>query len=195
MPRLVVLNHVSLDGVMQAPASPDEDRRGGFGHGGWAARNADAVMGEVLGRRSGADSALVIGRRTYEDLGAYWPHAPADNPYTEVINRRRKWVVSTTLREPLEWQNSRLLQGDAADAVARLKREQGPDLTILGSGELVRSLLPHGLIDAVVLMIHPIVLGTGVRLFERDGAFAAFRLADSIATTTGVIIATYESKV
>jgi dihydrofolate reductase len=190
MSMVRVINHLSLDGVMQAPGRPDEDERGGFAHGGWAAANTDEVMGRVMGEGMSREGAILLGRRTYEDFASYWPRQE-DNPYTETLNRRRKYVASTTLREPLEWSNSTLLEGDAAEAVARLKEDGDEDLAVHGSGELVRSLMRHGLIDEFLLMIHPLVLGTGRRMFADDGSFAALRLVDSVTTTTGVLIATY----
>jgi dihydrofolate reductase len=199
MARIVVNNHITLDGVMQAPARPDEDRRGGFAHGGWAAANADEVMGRVMGERMGGGGAsegggILLGRRTYQDMASVWPHMPDDNPYTAVINARRKYVVSSTLRAPLEWNNSVLLEGDPADSVAALKAEAGADLVILGSGELVRALMRAGLVDELVLCIHPLVVGPGVRLFTDDGAFAALELVESTTTTTGVVIARYRPR-
>jgi dihydrofolate reductase len=188
MGRLVVVNHVTLDGVMQAPARPDEDRRGGFDRGGWGAANVDAVMGEAMGARMTGDGELLLGRRTYEDMASVWPHRPADDPYAAVINARRKHVASRTLREPLEW-NATLLDGDVAAAVAGLRERT--DLAILGSGELIQSLMPHGLIDEYLLLIHPLVFGTGRRMFPDGGAPAALRLVDTVTTGTGVIIATY----
>jgi dihydrofolate reductase len=192
MSRVVVTNHLTLDGVMQAPAAPDEDPRGGFAHGGWATPDNDAVMGRVLGEGIAEGGSLLLGRRTYEHFASVWPHQPADNPFTEVINSRQKYVASTTLDGPLSWRNSTLLKGDAADAVARLKEQPGKDLVILGSGELIQSLMRRNLIDTYVLMIHPRVLGSGRRLFTDPGASAALRLVDSQTTTTGVVIATYE---
>jgi dihydrofolate reductase len=187
--RVVVVENVTLDGVMQAPARPDEDERDGFAHGGWAIPYNDAVMGEKMGERMARGGALLLGRRTYEDFFAVWPKR-TDNPYTEVLNRSQKYVASTTLSEPLPWENSTLLAGDAADAVARMRDEPGPDLGVLGSGALVRSLAARGLVDEYALLIHPLVLGTGRRLFG-DGPPAPLRLADAVTTTTGVIIATY----
>jgi dihydrofolate reductase len=187
--RVVVVENVTLDGVMQAPARPDEDPRDGFAHGGWAVGYGDAVMAEQMGRRMARDGAILLGRRTYEDFFAVWPKR-TDNPYTEVLNRTRKYVASTTLTEPLPWENSTLLDGDAADAVARLRDDEEGDLAVLGSGALVGTLAARGLVDEYLLSIHPLVLGTGRRLF--DGAPPApLRLADSVTTTTGVIIATY----
>ncbi|HYN16766.1 MAG TPA: dihydrofolate reductase family protein, partial [Actinomycetes bacterium] len=133
---------------------------------------------------------LLLGRRTYEDFFSFWPHQ-TDSPFTEVLDSTRKYVASTTLREPLPWRNSELLAGDAADAVAALKERPGDDLTVLGSGELVRSLMRRDLIDEYVLLIHPLVLGSGRRMFP-EGVQAALRLADSVTTTTGVLIATYQ---
>jgi dihydrofolate reductase len=190
--RVVVINHLTLDGVMQGPGRPDEDMRGGFEHGGWAQPYGDPVMGTVMGERMATSGALLLGRRTYEDLAAFWPNQPEPNPYTAVLNDARKYVASTTLEEPLPWTNSTLLEGDAAEAVVRLKEEPGKDLVVLGSGELVRSLLRRDLVDEYVLSIHPLVLGSGRRLFTDGGAFAALRLVDAKPTTTGVVIATYE---
>ena len=173
MRSITVLNHLSLDGVMQAPGRPEEDTRGGFDHGGWAAPDNDPVMGELMGSlMSQARGSLLLGRRTYEDFAAYWP-AQTDNPFTPVLEATEKLVVSRTLREPLPWKNSRLLSGDGAALVAELKEQPGGDLMIMGSGELVKSLLPHGLIDRLMLMIHPIVLGRGERMFADEGALRA----------------------
>jgi dihydrofolate reductase len=191
MSRLVVVNFLTLDGVMQAPGHADEDRRGGFEHGGWQGRYGDQVMGEYMGRgvAAAAGGSMLFGRRTYEKMAAVWPHAPADNPFTDVMNNRRKYVCSTTLDEPLEWNSSNLLKGDAAESVAKLKARDEGDIVILGSGELIRSLMPHGLIDEYVLPIHPVVMGTGIRMF--DGVYAELELVESIQTTTGVIITRY----
>jgi dihydrofolate reductase len=191
MRKITVIDHVSLDGVMQAPARPDEDRRDGFEHGGWAVPYGDAVMTEFMAKGMAADGALLFGRRTYEDFAAVWPQRKG-NPISTLLDKRQKYVASTTLREPLAWVNSTLLEGDAAQAVARLKEEPGDDLAVLGSGELVQSLVRHGLVDAYVLTIHPLLLGSGRRLFPDDGPRTALRLVESKTTTTGVIIAVYE---
>ena len=191
MSKVVVFTSVTLDGVMQAPGRPDEDTRGGFTRGGWAVPYSDQVMAKVAAEGMASGGALLLGRRTYEDFYGFWPHQP-DNPYTEALNNSLKYVASTTLAEPLPWRNSRLLQGDAADAVARLKEEPGKDLTVLGSGELARSLIGRGLVDRYSLLIHPLALGSGRRLFGDDGLRAPLRLVESVTTTTGVIIATYE---
>lgn len=189
MATVTVFTSLTLDGVMQAPGRPDEDTRDGFAHGGWAVPYMDEVMGRFAAQGMGGRGSLLLGRRTYEDFHSFWPHQ-TDNPFTEVLDNTRKYVASTTLREPLPWRNSTLLQGDAADAVARLREQPGDDLTVLGSGELVRSLMRRDLVDEYVLQIHPLVLGAGRRLFP-EGVHAALRLVDSVTTTTGVIIATY----
>ena len=192
MTRVVTFTSVTLDGVMQAPGRPDEDRRGGFEHGGWAAPYSDPVMAEVAAEGMAQRGALLFGRRTYEDFAAVWPTMPQPNPFTDVLNNTQKYVASRTLKEPLPWQNSTLLPGDAADAVAELRKQEGAVLTILGSGELIRSLMRRGLIDRYVLLIHPLVLGSGRRLFPDGGALARLRLVDVKPTSTGVLIATYE---
>jgi dihydrofolate reductase len=186
--KVVVFTNLTLDGVMQAPGRPDEDRRGGFEHGGWA--TPYAAMAQA-GNSMANTSALLLGRRTYEDFYTVWPNR-TDNPYTEVLNNIQKYVASTTLSEPLSWSNSTLLKGDAAEAVAKLKEEPGKDLLVMGSGELVQSLMRHNLVDEYVLLIHPLVLGSGRRLFTDGGAFAALRLVDTKTTTTGVVIAIYQ---
>src|SRR5436305_9183688 len=188
MSKVVVFMNLTLDGVMQAPARPDEDRRSGFEHGGWAKPYATMEAAE---KSMGYSGALLLGRRTYEDFYAVWPNR-TDNPFTAVLNNTQKYVASTTLSEPLAWSNSTLLAGDAAEAVARLKEEPGKDLVVLGSGELVQSLMRRALVDEYVLLIHPLFLGSGRRLFPDGGAFAALRLVDTRTTTTGVLIATYQ---
>jgi dihydrofolate reductase len=190
--KVVVTNHLTLDGVMQAPGHPDEDRRGGFEHGGWQPAYADSVMASAMADGIAKGGALLFGRRTYEQFAAVWPTQPEDNPDAAVLNSRQKYVASTTLEEPLSWTNSTVLKGDAAQAVASLKGQPGKDLVVLGSGELVQSLMRRNLVDQYVLTIHPLVLGSGRRLFAEGGEFAALRLVDTKATTTGVIIASYE---
>jgi dihydrofolate reductase len=189
--RLIAFINLTLDGVMQAPGRADEDVRGGFTHGGWAIPYADAVMGRVAGESMGTTGAIVLGRRTFEDFYSVWP-SRKDNPFTEVLNNTLKYVASTTLKEPLPWMNSKLLEGDAAEAVAKLKQEPGKDMVVLGSGVLVESLMRSNLIDEYVLQIHPLVLGSGRRLFSEAGSAAPLRLVDSKMTTKGVVIATYQ---
>jgi dihydrofolate reductase len=190
MSKVVVLNHLTLDGVMQAPGRPDEDRRDGFAHGGWARPRGDSV-GEAFGG-IGEVGGLLFGRRTYEDFFSFWPNQ-TDNPFTEVLNTTQKYVASTTLQEPLPWSNSTLLKDDAADAVARLKQQLDKDLLIMGSGELVHSLIRRNLVDEYVLLIHPLFLGTGRRLFREGSPTTALRLVDTKTTATGVVIATYRA--
>jgi dihydrofolate reductase len=191
MSEIVVINHVTLDGVMQAPGLPDEDIRGGFEHGGWAAPNTDEVMLGVLGKGMAHGGPLLLGRRTYEQFYDFWPKQ-TDNPFTEVLNKAQKYVASTTLSEPLPWSNSTLLKGDAGEAVARLKDESEERIGVLGSGDLIQTLREHDLVDEYLLMVHPLVLGTGRRLFEDGGPYRPLRLADSVVTTKGVVIATYQ---
>lgn len=191
MRKLVVVENLTLDGVMQAPGGPDEDTRGGFQHGGWAMSYQDDVMGREMGKGMGR-TELLFGRRTYEQFASYWPNQTEPNPFTEVLNNTSKYVASTTLTEPLPWVNSTLLVGDAAEAVANLKEQPGQDLVVLGSGELVRSLMEHRLVDELQLLIHPLVLGSGRRLFADGSPFTELRLYGSVTTTTGVVIATYQ---
>jgi dihydrofolate reductase len=192
MSRLVVNENLSLDGVMQAPAGPDEDPRGGFERGGWAAPYFDQVMADVAAEGMAKDGAILFGRRTFEQFASFWPTQPDDNPFAAVLNNRQKYVASRTLEEPLSWRNSTLLEGDAMEAVAKLKQQPDNDLVVLGSGELVQSLMRANLVDEYVLLIFPLVLGSGRRLFTDGGASAALRLVDSKTTTTGVVIATYQ---
>ncbi len=187
MSKVVVFNNLTLDGVMQAPGWPDEDRRGGFEYGGWATPYASMEAADESLAHTGA---LLTGRRTYEDFYTVWPNH-TDNPFTEVLNNTQKYVASTTLQEPLPWVNSTLLKGDAAEAVARLKQEPGKDLVILGSGELIQSLMRRNLVDKYVLLIHPLILGSGRHLFTDGGSFAALRLLNTKTTSTGVLIVTY----
>ena len=191
MSRLVVNTNLTLDGVMQSPADPDEDRRDGFEHGGWAPPYFDQVMGDVAAEGMARGGAMLFGRRTFEQFASFWSTQPDDNPFAAVLNNRQKYVASTTLEEPLSWSNSTLLQGDAMEAVAKLK-EQPDDLVVLGSGELVQSLMRSNLVDEYVLLIHPLVLGSGRRLFTDGGSPTALRLVDTKTTTTGVVIARYQ---
>jgi dihydrofolate reductase len=192
MSKIVAFTSLTLDGVMQAPGRPDEDRRGGFAHGGWALPYADSVLGAVSGQSMASTGALLFGRRTYEDFYGVWPKRTDGNPFTAVLNNTQKYVASTTLKEPLPWVNSTLLKGDAAEAVARVRAQPGKDVVVLGSGVLLQSLMGRNLVDEYVLLIHPLVLGSGRRLFTDEGQFAALRLIDTRTTTTGVVIATYQ---
>ena len=188
--KLVVFNSVTLDGVMQGPARPDEDRRDGFEQGGWAVPYSDQVIGSFAGQSMTTSGSLLLGRRTYEDFFEVWPKR-TDNPYTEVLNNSQKYVASRTLKEPLPWQNSTLLKGDAADAVARLKQQPGKDIVVLGSGDLLQSLMKRNLVDEFILMIHPLILGSGHRLFAEGLPSSSLRLVESKPSSTGVVIARY----
>ena len=184
---------ISMDGVIQAPGRPDEDTRDDFERGGWALPYNDEVMAQRMGEGMASSGAMLFGRRTYEDFYGYWPQQ-TDNPFTPYLNQATKYVISSTLSEPLPWENSILLPGDPATSVSRLKYESGPDLGIVGSAQLVRSLLAAKLIDRYLLLIHPLVLGQGHRLFDERGPGVDFELADSVVTSKGVIIATYQPR-
>jgi dihydrofolate reductase len=190
MSKVVVINHVTLDGVMQGPGRPEEDPRDGFAHGGWSAASVDETMLRAVGARLGQGNRLLLGRRSYEGMLGYWN--TQDSPFADALNQAEKHVASRTLSAPLPWPNSTLLEGDVADAVARLKRAPGADLHVMGSGELIQTLVAHDLVDEYLLMIHPLVLGAGRRLFAGGGAVARLRLVSCTATTTGVLLATYE---
>ena len=194
MGQIVVMNHVTLDGVMQGPGRADEDTRGGFTHGGWGHRSVtpDDAVGKAMGERMAAGGGLagwLFGRRTYEELLASWN--AQGGPFKDALNNSPKYVASTTLEEPLPWPNSTLLRGDTVDALRALKAQSGGVLAIMGSGVLIGSLMAANLIDEYLLMIHPLVLGTGRRLFP-GGVHVSLRLTDSVTTATGVVIATYE---
>jgi dihydrofolate reductase len=181
---VILVTNLTLDGVMQAPGRPDEDTRDGFKHGGWAAPYAAMMQaGEAFANLGG----FLFGRRTYEDFARVWP-SRTDNPFTEVLNLTRKYVVSTTTKE-LPWINSTLLTG--MKAVSTLKKELDRDLVVFGSGVLVQSLMAASLIDEFVLLIHPLVLGSGRRLFTDGGQFASLTLSGTKTTDKGVLIATY----
>ncbi|MDX6403594.1 MAG: hypothetical protein QOH70_1049 [Blastocatellia bacterium] len=190
MGKVVVITNLTLDGVMQAPGHSDEDPRGGFERGGWAAPFA-AMQQPEAGAAFANMGALLFGRLTYERFYAFWPNQ-TDNPFTTFLNNTPKYVASTTLEEPLPWSNSTLIQSDVANTIEKLRAELDKDLVVFGSGVLVQSLLRWHLVDEFVLLIHPLVLGSGRQLFARDGTFAAFTLRDSKTTTNGVLVATYE---
>jgi dihydrofolate reductase len=189
--NVVAFIGLTLDGVMQAPGRPDEDRRGGFEHGGWMLPYADAVQSANTSRSMAETEAMLFGRRTYEDFFSVWPKRTDDNPFSDVLNRTQKHVASKTLEEPLPWVNSTLLRGEAAETVAELRERPGKNLVVLGSGEVVRSLMRRNLVDKYVLSIHPLILGSGRRLFDDPGPRVALELVDATPTTTGVVIATY----
>jgi dihydrofolate reductase len=191
MTKIVAFVHLSLDGVMQAPGRPGEDPRGGFTHGGWGAPYSDDVMMKAIAESMGNTGAILLGRRTYEDFYEVWPKR-TDNPFTPVLNNTLKYVASRTLSEPLPWMNSKLLNGNAEEAVAELRARAGKDIVVLGSGSLLQSLLRSRLVDELMLTINPLLLGTGRRLFPSDGPFATLRLVDSRTTTKGVLITRYQ---
>jgi dihydrofolate reductase len=194
MGELVVVENVTLDGVMQAPGGEDEETRGGFRHGGWARPYADHVMSETMGKGVSDEGVMLFGRRTYEQFYGFWSRQTDGNPYTEVLNRKHKYVASRTLAEPLPWENSSLLKTDVLQAVAELKGAVEGHLVVLGSGEFVRSLAKAGLVDVYTLSIHPLALGTGTKLFaDGEDAYGTLELVEAVPTTTGVIIATYRA--
>jgi dihydrofolate reductase len=190
MRKLIASTFVSLDGVMQAPGGPDEDPTGGFAYGGWTFPYWDEAMGRSMSGFDGKDRELVLGRRTYEIFEAYWPYQPADNPIAQTLNAARKHVASRTLRD-LAWNNSTLLRGDVAAAVAALKAQPGQDLQIIGSGNLIQTLHAAALIDEYNVWTFPVVLGRGKRLFEAGARPGGLRLVASQASSTGVVMSTY----
>ncbi len=190
MGRVIVMNHVTLDGVMQGPGRADEDMRDGFRHGGWAVPRSDEAMVAKMGERMSEDHAFLFGRRTYDQLLASWN--AQGGPFKAALNSTPKYVASNNTEARLEWPNSTLLHDDVAAAVGDLKESLGPNLVIMGSGVLIGSLMAADLIDEYLLMIHPLVLGAGRRLFA-GGAQASLKLVESSTTASGVLIASYES--
>jgi dihydrofolate reductase len=182
---------VTLDGVAQGLGRPDEDTRGGFTHGGWGPRYNDEVMGREMGAAMARPGDMLFGRRTWQDFITAWGRRTDGNPFTTRMNATTKYVVSRSLTDVGAWQNSVLLRGDAAGAVAELKAEPGGDLGIIGSVSLVRSLHAASLVDGYTLLICPLTLGSGARLFEGPAPLTEFELTGSVTTTTGVIIARY----
>jgi dihydrofolate reductase len=189
MGEVIVMNSVTVDGVMQGPGRLDEDTRDGFERGGWAVPRSDEAMVAKMGERMGGDHAFLFGRRTYEDLLASWN--AIGGPFKDALNNTHKYVASSNSATRLDWPNSTLLHGDIPAAVADLKESSGTNLVMMGSGVLIGALMAADLIDEYLLMIHPLVLGTGRRLFP-GGTQASLRLVDTITTSTGVLIATYE---
>jgi dihydrofolate reductase len=187
--KVLVANHVTLDGVMQAPARPDEDTRDDFAHGGWGMARNDELMAAKIGERMAGDRAFLFGRRTYEDFYDVWPKRTG-NPFSEALTNTTKYVASRSMTEPLPWDNSILLSGDVAERVAELKQQRDGTLTMFGSGELIGTLIAADLIDEYLLMIHPLVLGAGRQLFGA-GQSTELELMDAVTTSTGVVIAAY----
>ncbi|HLK78618.1 MAG TPA: dihydrofolate reductase family protein [Streptosporangiaceae bacterium] len=191
MRSITVTMWVSLDGVAQGLARPDEDTRGGFTRGGWGPQYGDEVLGQEMAEAMAKPGDMLLGRRTWQDFITVWGRQTDGNPFTTRMNATTKYVVSRTLRDADAWENSVLLRGDAAGAVAELKAQPGDDLGIIGSVSLVRSLHAAGLIDRYTLVICPLTLGSGARLFDGPAPLTEFELTGSVTTTKGVIIASY----
>jgi dihydrofolate reductase len=189
MRKLIVSTFLTLDGVMQAPGGPGEDDDGGFAHGGWSVNHWDERMGEIMNEAMSVPFDLLLGRRTYEIFSAYWPDAPEED--AKPLNDATKYVASRS-RSALEWGPSALIQGDAAKGIAKLKEEDGPELQVHGSWNLIQTLLRESLIDEYRLWVFPLVIGSGKRLFADGTIPSALRLVDSKVSTTGVVIGTYE---
>jgi dihydrofolate reductase len=190
--KLVVGTFLTLDGVMQAPGGPDEDRDGGFQHGGWSVKYWDETMGKLIVDQTMQPDALLLGRRTYEIFAAHWPRVTDPNdPVAAKLNSMRKYVASRTLQKT-DWNNSSLLRGEVGTAVARLKEKAGGEIHVTGSSNLIQTLLKHDLIDEFRLWVFPVSVGSGKRLFGEGTLPGAFRLADAKVSTTGVVIHRYE---
>ncbi len=191
MRKLVVGTFLTVDGVMQAPGGPDEDREGGFEHGGWSVNYWDDVMGQIIVEATLQAGALLLGRKTYEIFAAHWPRVSGDDPIAAKLNSVPKYVASRTLDE-VTWNNSTLIEGDVAEAVAKLKDELGGEIQVTGSGDLIQTLIEHDLVDEYRLWVFPVVLGEGKRLFASGTVPAALKLVDTKTSGTGVAIHTYE---
>jgi dihydrofolate reductase len=190
MRRLIVSTFLTLDGVMQAPGGPEEDDSGGFAHGGWSVNYFDEQVAQYMGETMGAPFDLVLGRKTYDIFAAYWPHAP-EEAGAKPLNDATKYVASRG-RPTLEWSTSVLIEGDAAEGIAALKQENGPELQVHGSGNLIQTLMRHDLVDQYRLLIFPLVIGSGKRLFSEGTVPSGLRLVDSEVSTTGVFMGKYE---
>lgn len=190
MRKLVVIDFLSLDGVMQAPGQPEEDTEGGFKHGGWAVPYHDESLAENLADSMTATDAYLFGRKTYENFAAYWPTAPREIPFTDHLNSTAKYVVSKTLKQP-EWNNTSVLDGDVVEEVRRLKGQPGKRIAVLGSGELVQTLMKNDLVDEYFLTVYPILLGAGKKLFHDNDQLRKLELVDSTTTSTGGVVLTY----
>jgi dihydrofolate reductase len=192
--RIVVSEFLTLDGVVRAPGGKDEDTTGGFQYGGWQLDNdyIDDIDGQAIMESFEGAEGLLLGRRTYEIFAAYWPTS-TEEPIAETMNTTKKYVASTTLRAPLEWASSELLEGDTLKAVRTLKEQPGKNLLVIGSGEFAQTLIESDLVDEYRLMIHPIVVGGGKRLFRDGNPLNRLTLVDSKTSGTGVVILTYRS--
>ena len=190
MRSLVVSTFLTLDGVMQAPGGPEEDPTGGFTQGGWSVNYWDEAMGEVMTAAFSEPFDLLVGRKTYEIFAAHWPHVDTDEPVANVLNTTRKYVASRTL-ETVDWNNSTLLEGDVAAAVAALKAQDGPQIMVQGSSDLIQTLLEHDLVDEFRIWTFPVVVGPGKRLFGAGAVPAGLELVDTKTSSTGVVMSTY----
>jgi dihydrofolate reductase len=188
MRKVIVLEHISLDGVIQAPGGPDEDTSGGFAYGGWTAPYSDAVLGAALRRQMNLPLDLLLGRKTFDIWAPFWPQHADEWPG---VNTATKYVASHTMTSHA-WQPSVFLNGDIAEKVSKIKQQPGPDLNVWGSGDLLQTLMKHDLVDAFWLMIYPLTLGGGKRLFAAGTIPAAFKVTESIVTPDGVIVVNYE---
>ena len=191
MRKLIAITQVTVDGVMQSPGGPEEDPRNGFTYGGWAMSFGDEVLGQVIAETIAGDFEMLLGRRTYENFAAYWPHH-GDNPIGKAFNQATKYVVTRTLHR-LDWKNSRRIAGDVVDEVRRLKAADGPALHVWGSGELLQTLIAAELVDEHRLWVAPVVLGKGKRLFENGVPPRGLALVETRRTSTGVLINTYRA--
>jgi len=191
MRKLIVSTFLTLDGVMQAPGGPGEDDSGGFTHGGWSVNYWDDQMGQVMGEATSRPFAMVLGRRTFDIMAAYWPHAPEEEG-GKVFNEATKYVASRGRPDLEAWSNSVLIEGDAAEGLTALKAEDGPELQVHGSANLIQTLLRHNLVDQFRLWVFPLVIGTGKRLFAEGTIPSGLTLVDHKVSTTGVVIGTYE---
>jgi dihydrofolate reductase len=191
MRKLIVQTFLTLDGVMQAPGGPGEDDDGGFAYGGWSVNYWDDQMGQVMGEATGRPFAMVLGRRTYDIMAAYWPTAPEEEG-AKVFNDATKYVASRGRPDLEAWRNSVLIEGDAADGLAALKDEDGPELQVHGSANLIQTLLRHNLVDEFRLWVFPLVIGSGKRLFADGTVPGGLRLVDSKVSSTGVVMGTWQ---
>jgi dihydrofolate reductase len=193
MGKVIVSEFLTLDGVMQAPGGSEEDTRGGFEHGGWQMDLFDDALGAFVMGGIAEAGGLLLGRRTYEIFAAHWPNQPEDDPLAPTLNKLPKYVASRTLEAPLEWENSTLLEGEVTDAVSKLREQPGGDLLVIGSGDFAKTLIQNDLVDTYQLMLHPLILGSGKRLFRTDGNMRRqFKLVQSETTPNGILILIYE---
>jgi len=191
MRKLVVGTFLTVDGVMQAPGGPDEDREGGFEHGGWSVNYWDDVMGQIITESTVQAGALLLGRKTYEIFAAHWPRVSDDDPVAAKLNSVPKYVASRTL-DQATWNNTTLIRGDVAEAVAKLKEQPGGEIQVHGSGDLIQTLMKHDLVDEYRLWVFPVLLGKGKRLFAEGTIPGGLKLVETKTFSTGVAIHTYE---